>query len=338
MADRWKFGNYTFQSNPTDYSESLTMVGDTIITLNGNVITQPTYVTEKYSIQSIFFQHRPIINSVVGISNAYAIEFKNNKFYVLDNYNAVIHVYNSNFILQKSINVVSSYANMYTSFDVDSSENIYLTTWDGQSSHIVKVNSSGTLVSDVIYSRNSKAVAIQNYSGQLYVVTSNSLLHSLNPLYNGAYTDGAVSTLPLMPSDQLGYQGATIVDNYIVVSFYSDGVSGAYHIDLNNGVVVNHFELPVANSVNDICYDGKNFIFLDKSNNQLLYSNGNSVDVDIYELKQQLDTQGMLLMTDDMGYDAYVFANDYTIDRQDDNIYKYQVTINVEKIDRGNNQ
>lgn len=338
MSDRWQFGSYTFKSNPTDYSENISYVGDTVVTLNGNVITQPTYVQEKYQIQSIFFQHRPLIRNIVAVSNANAIEFKNNKFYELDSKNAKVNVYNSNFALQKSINVVSTYSNAYTSFDVDTSENIYLSTWDGQISHMVKVNSSGTLVSDGTYRSGYKIVAIQNYNGQLYVVTSDSVLHMLNPLINGTYNDNKSSSLPYMPPDQLGYQGATIIDHYIVVSYFSDWVSGAYHIDLNNGATVNHFELPSANIVNDICYDGNNFVFLDKSNNQLVYSNGNTVDVDVYELRLQLDTQGMLLMTDDMGFDVYVFANDYTVNRDDTNIVKYQVSIDVEKVDRGMNQ
>lgn len=337
MSDKWKFGSYIFKSNPTNYSENLSYVGDTVVTLNGNVITQPTYVQEKYQIQSTFFQHRPLLRNIVAVSNASAIEFKNNKFYELDSKNAIVNVYNHNFVLQKSISVSYGYANKYTSFDVDTSENIYLSTWDGSMSHILVVDSSGNLISDGTYSVG-EIVAIQYYSSQLYVITSNSILHKLNPIHSGMYTDALSANIPKMPIDQLGYQGATIIDHYIVVSYNSNGVSGAYHIDLNNGTTVNHFELPVSNVVNDICYDGTNFVFLDKSNNQLLYSNGNTVDVDVYELRLQLDSQGMLLMTDDMGFDVYVFANDYSINRDDTNIVKYQVTIDVEKVNRGMNQ
>jgi hypothetical protein len=141
-------------------------------------------------------------------------------------------------------------------------------------------------------------------------------------------------TLPYIDPQYIGYRGMEIVGNYLVVTFNNSDINGAYHIDRTTGIIANAFGVPTNPKVYDVTYDGQNFVFL-TSNNQLIYTNGNTLLADIYTIESNIRNNGYLYMTDDMGVQKKVAVANYTIDRMDGYLTMYDIQLTVTKIDRG---
>lgn len=344
MSNRWKLGNYTFLNNPSDSSQTYEIVGDTVTTLNGNVISQPSGYNQKYSIQALFFQHRPRLLSTVGMSNAIGIEFFNGDFYALNKVSNTIDVYSSNLsTLNKSITLPAMKCTQYVSFDLDYQGNFYILSYDGAYSYITCLSSGGNLSYDLQW-KNAQGTSIEYVNSYLYIVTTDNEVRKVNPSSSLVELEYAV-----LPSTSGGYRGSTSTGQFLIVSYCNNGNLGTYHIDTNTGSIVNNFEVSLnltsssqinlySNQQWDLAFDGINYVFLYPFNSTLFYSSGNTVMLDLYNLEQEILNNGYIKMIDDMGNIIYVAITDYSIDRKDNALQKYQVTMNIQVVDRGVNQ
>jgi hypothetical protein len=110
---------------------------------------------------------------------------------------------------------------------------------------------------------------------------------------------------------------------------------GAMFVDMSNGYICNTFSLPDYTEVSDIAYDGKNYVFSTYAGNKLLYTNGNTLHLDLYNLENQIRNYGFLSMVDDMGVSRRLTVSEYRIERQEGSLEKYSVDISAIKVNRG---
>jgi hypothetical protein len=336
MQDRWKLGNYTFTINPNKYTEQVSVVGDIITTLNGTVISQPTMLKEEYSLSSIFYQNRPKVIQQVSMPNLGGIKYVNGKYYVLNNTTKKVDVYTANYTLSKSISLLSTTPNgeNFIAFDVQSDE----TVWAVQRSTpdiVYKVVGATITKTNFNSSYGSiKGIKYDSSALDLWIITDKNVLSLFT---YPAWSQVKYLNLPIIAPNLLGYNGMDIINGYLVVSFVSDDISGAYHIDLTSGSICNVFSLPDLMQINDITYDGTNFVFSTQTGNQLVYTNGNTLSLDVYNLENEIRTKGYLDMIDDMGVKRRMTVNHYNIERQEGSLTKYSVDIQAVKVDRGNN-
>lgn len=334
MADRWKLGKYEFMINPNRYGEQIEMVGDNIKTLDGTLIVQPTSTQETYSFSSTFFQHRPRIKSEVSSGGGNGIEFLNNKFYILDAKNMKVNVFNKNMsTIEKSIQIITTpNEENIIDFDVQSDETVWAVERLSSQDYIHKIVGT-TRTKTAVPSLMGDIVGIKRMGDNLWVATNMARLYALNPsnLSIVQYVD-----LPNISFASYGYRGMTAMNGYIIVSYSDSEVSGVIYIDSSNGNLCNNFYLPKRVEIKDITFDGNSFIFL-VSDGSLIYSTGNTVMLDLYNLEKEIKSYGFINMIDDMGVKKRVFVSDYSIDRQEGNLYKYLVSITATKVGRGLN-
>lgn len=329
MSDKWKFGSYTFVINPNSNSENINYIGDNAVSLNGTVISMPTVRQEQYSFSSIFFQGMPRILNQVSIPNGIGIEILSGNYYVLNNSNKRIDKYNTNFSLLGSTSVsVSGNANLL-SFDIKN-DGSFVVVDDATNQTLYRISSSGNTNSSIT-GLDGTVQGIKAYNGYYWMVTSNDTFYQTDESLN---IINHVS-LPYIASDKFGYRGMTVSNGYIVVSFNASDIVGAYHIDKDTGNIVNAFSLPSYIEVYDVAYDGQNFIFSTRNNNQLVYTNGNTVLADVYTLENNIRNNGYLYMIDDMDVTRKVSVSNYSIERKEGFAQMYDVSITVNKIDRG---
>jgi hypothetical protein len=335
MADRWTLGQYKFTINPNKYGEQATMVGDTVVMLDGTVISQPTAMKEEYKLSSIFYQNRPIIKNTVSVPNLGGIEYKNGMYYVLNNTSKTIDVYTTNFSFVKSLAIIVNPIGTenFTSFDITSTENIYAIKSDLVTDYLYKV--AGATVTPIqvpsSVSGRVKGVEYDEISGNLWLITDTNTLYKTNINFTVFTT---VTMPPINPAK--GYRGMTMVGlNMLVISFNSDNMNGVYFVDTSNGYICNYFSLPDYADISDVTFNGTDYIFSTSVGNKLLYTNGNTLLLDIYNLENEIRSNGFLSMVDDMGVTRRVTVSDYRIERMEGSLQKYSIDISVTKVNRG---
>lgn len=323
--ERWQLGSYAFAINPNSYSEGLTYVGDNAVSLDGTVVSMPTVVEEQYNFGSTVWQGSPKVLSQVSVSNGSGVEIVSGNYYILNNNTHNIDEYNSNLSFIKSISLGVTYKT--NAFDVAPNGVIYGT--DG--SNLYTVSGGTTTFKNMGSSFSGQAQGMKYNNNNLWFATSSNMLYQTDMNLN---VINSVS-LPTIASNFLGYQGMTMIGDYLIVSFNSSDMTGAYHIDINTGNIVNAFSLPTYNPILDVAYDGKNFIFITQSGSQLITTNGNTVLVDLYTIEQNIKQNGYIYMIDDMNVKKQVTVNNYQIDRVDGYLTMYNITIQATKVDRG---
>lgn len=329
MSDRWQLGSYTFVINPNGNNENISYVGDNAIALDGTLVAMPTARQEQYSFSSVLFQGMPKITNQITMPNGIGIEVISGNYYSLNNTNKRIDKYDSNFSLLGSTIVGANTGVNLIAFDVKS-DGSFLVVDDATSQTLYTVT-SGNTGKATITGLDGSVQGLKNYNGYYWMITSNNTLYQTDTSFN---IINSVS-LPYISPDKTGYRGMTISNGYLVVSMNNSDMTGAYHIDMSNGNIVNAFSLPNYIEIYDVAYDGNSFIFITKNNNQLLYTNGNTVMVDIYNIENNITNNGFLYMVDDMGVKRKITVGSYSIERQDGFMQKYNINLNVTKIDRG---
>lgn len=325
--DKWKLGSYTFAVNPSKYGENYELIGDTVTTLNGTVISQPSTIKESYSFEGIFFQYRERIMSEVSIGNADFIEYVNGSFYTFDKTSKKVSKFSSSLSLQSQVTLATSNER---GFDFDGT--YYWIIEENAPNQLKKFSSAGVLSQTITISGvTPKGLSI--FGGYAWILGSNSKLYKYE-LSLGAQI--AYADLPTIPSSETAYVGMTEQNGYLVIAYNYDDFIGAYHLDTTNGTVVNQFSIPVSRDSLDVAYDGKNYVFLG-DDDIVRYTNGNTILLDIYNLEKEIKTKGYLDMVDDMGVVRRVFIEDYEIQRLEGNIHKYNVSISATKVNRGVN-
>lgn len=332
MSDRWQFGNYTFVINPNKYSENINYIGDNALTLNGTLISMPTLMQEQYTLSSTFYQGLPKVTSQVSVPNGSGVKLLSGNYYILNNTTKKIDQYNSNFSLIKSTTVPLSGGTNVMTFDIASNGTIYAIDDSAGGQHLYAIPTSGSAtISTIKNIGSSSAVGIKYDSGNLWLVSDQRTLYQTDITFNVMKQ----LSLPYIDPQYLKYKGLEIVGNYLVLSFNSADMTGAYHIDKSTGIIANAFSLPSYTPVVDVTYDGKNFIFMTQTGSQLIYTNGNTLLSDIYTLESNIRNNGYIYMIDDMDIEKKVTVSNYSIDRVDGHLQMYNVDLTVSKIDRG---
>lgn len=329
MSKKWKLGGYEFSINPNKYGEKIKIVGDTAISLDGTVISQPTSISTTYNMSSVFFQHRPRINSEVNLGEYVGIEYAGGFLYTLDNTNNTIKKYSKNLSsIEESKQLLD---NDYICFDIDYQNNIAWVVDVYSEIHGISMDGS---VSDVHYATSvvGSIVGIKLLGGFVWVVTRSSLLYKLNK-DNMSIISGV--DLPNIEYIDVGYRGMTAEDNFLIITFNNKEHSGVYYIDSDNGNIVNTFFISKDVKFYDVSYDGRFFVFMKYEEDKILYINGNTVLLDLYIFEREIKKKGFLDFKDDMGVTKRVVVDDYSISRMEGNLNKYKVNISATKVDRG---
>lgn len=328
VSEKWQLGSYTFTINPNKYGEGHTYVGDNAVSLNGTVISMPTTVQEQYNFSSTLYQGSPRLISQVSMPNAVGIKLLSGNYYVGNNSTKKIDQYNSNFSLIKSYNTGISSGNILA-LDIAPNGTIYaLDDLSSQQLHTITSTSGNT--AKAVSNMPNQIEGIKYDSGNLWMVDKGGILYQTDMNFNISQR----VTLPYVAPQYIGYRGMEIIGNYLVVTFNSSDINGVYHIDKTTGIIANAFEVPTNPTIYDITYDGQNFVFL-TSNNQLIYTNGNTLLADIYTIESNIRNNGYLYMTDDMGVTRKVSVSSYSLDRADGYLTMYNLQLTVNKIDRG---
>lgn len=326
MSDRWKLGSYTFEINPSDYSENITIVGDNAVTLGGFIVSQPTLVKEEYSFSSTFWQGNPRILNTVSMPNGSGIKMLSGNYYVLNNSTKKIDVYNTGYSSLKHISVSG---NNLTSFDVAPVETCYVVE-NLSSSQILHTVTSSTQSTKTISGLSGNVTGIKFYNNNLWMVTDKDILYNTDMNFKILNS----VNLPSISPNYLGYRGLGIGGSYLLVTMNTSDMSGVYHIDMSTGSIVNAFSIPTMMNLLDVVYDGTNFIFINDQN-QLVFTNGNTVLADIYTIDNQIKTSGTLTMVDDMGVNRTITVSQFNPQRVDGYMQMYKVDITGTKVDRG---
>jgi hypothetical protein len=337
MSQRWKLGNYQFTVNPNRYGESVEVVGDTVKTLDGTVISQPTELDESYEITSVFFQSRPRIVAELSFPKSQGLKFVNGNYYLLDNTTKKVNKYNKNMSLLSTTNIIDTpNGENLIALDVESDGTIWAVQESVSPSKIHKVvNTTKTIYSMPVQVQGTvEGICVD--SSFIYIVTD---LRKLYKISKSNMTSVSSVSLPFISYNNLGYQGMSIIKGYLVMSFNDGEQSGAYHMDINDGRVVSRFSIPntTYTELIDVTHDGTNFVFLCNGGTNVKYSNGNTLLVDIYELENQIQNYGYLNLVDDMGVSRRVTVTNYGFEREDNSLTKYQVNLSIKKVGRGVN-
>jgi hypothetical protein len=330
VSEKWQLGSYTFTINPNKYGEGYTYVGDNAVSLDGTVISMPTTIQEQYNFSSTLYQGNPKLISQVSMPNAVGVKLLSGNYYVANNSTKKIDQYNSNFGLIKSYNTGAGSGNNLLALDIAPNGTLYALEdlVGGQYLHTITSTTGNT--SKTVTNMSNKIEGIKYDNGNLWMVDTSGVLFQTDMNFN----INMQVTLPYIDPQYIGYRGMEIVGNYLVVTFNNSDINGAYHIDRTTGIIANAFGVPTNPKVYDVTYDGQNFVFL-TSNNQLIYTNGNTLLADIYTIESNIRNNGYLYMTDDMGVQKKVAVANYTIDRMDGYLTMYDIQLTVTKIDRG---
>lgn len=334
MSERWRIGSYEFKINPNSYSEQYEMVGDTVTTINGTIISQPTFVDESYMISSIFFQPRPRILSEVA-TNGTNVCMANNRYYFYNQTDRKIRRYNTNLVLEATVTVAGT--DSFVAFDVSGavgSETYYMVTGDTTSAKLCLVNNTGVTSSYGTLMVGEQITGIKRYDTRYYVITKSGKIYR----YNFGYVQIDRVDLPSVPTGgYLGYRGIDVTAGIATVSCVSfDNLTTIYQIDIaNDGSVVNAFALEKNFNANDIVMVNGNFSLV-TNDNTIVTTNGVTVLLDIYKLKKEVFDKGYLDMKDDMDVTRRVAVRDIKVDRNEGYLHKYAVSLSVVKVNRGN--
>jgi hypothetical protein len=332
MLERWRLGDYEFRVNPNRAGQRIQMVGDTVKTLDGTVISQPSFAKKTYSLESKFYQHRERVIEEVSIVGD-AIEAKGEFIYTFNFQDKIVRR------LNKSLSEETILATLTTplpvSFDVTTLQDgtpVFWTVEDGAPNKIHKFDETGTLSQSIVVDSAGTVRGIKVVDDGIWVINSSSELYKVDMSGNNLkYTE-----LPFISYSEVGYKGMTIEGDYIIVSYTNDGHSGAYHVNMDNGNTVNHFGLKIDAEVQDIAIDGDKYLMT--FNDGIMRSTkGNTLMLDMYNLERNIRNYGFVDLVDDMGVRVRVYVSDYSIDREEGNLHKYSVSINATKVDRGVN-
>lgn len=325
---KWKYGNYQFAINPNSQSSKVDMVGDNVRTLSGALISQPTSFEESYDISSVFYQQRSRSLSKISLSNASGIEYYNNQFYVLNKTNDRIDIYNKNFTFVSSVSLSAVTNKSYSAFDV-ASDGFYIVSSTGTTTDMFyKINlTTGALISNTSLTKPSSddATGIRYMNGYVWILRLDGTLEKY-------FTNMTKSLTIILPSG-LSYYGLTSDSTYLIIG-NNDSYSKIYHIETSAGKIINQISFDDIVSIKDIGYDGSYFYALNSSN-QLQTIKGNTVEIDILNLKNEVLTKTYVDIIDDMGVITRVSTSSFSATRKLGYDHYYDVSMTISKVNRG---
>jgi hypothetical protein len=322
---KWKYGNYQFAINPNSQSARISVVGDEVRTLTGALISQPTGLQESYNISAVFFQPRSRALGQTVLTNAIFVKTYNNQFYALNRTNDSIDIYNQSYVFVSSISLSAVTNKSYMAFDVQP-DGIWIVSDNGANDTVYKISLAGALLSTNSVAKTISASGLRYFNGYLWILRTNGTIDKIRP------TD-FVKMLTLALPYGLYYYGMTSDANYLIVG-NNDSYSKIYHVDSVTAGVVNQITFDNILSITDVAYDGTKFYILNNTN-QLQIIMGNTVEIDIYNLQNQITGYKFVNLVDDMGATTRVYVSDFSAERRQEYEHLYNVSMTINKIDRG---
>ncbi len=323
---RWKYGDYEFRINPYAADTSTELIGDNVRTLSGAHVSQPSFLKDSYSVNSVFYQPRSRAVSQTTVQNSAFIKYDNNQFYVLNKVNDRIDVYSKNLLNRAfSIPLTALQNKNYVSFDVFSN-NIYVVSSINSTTDSINIlDSSGGIVSNGTLAKSIECSGARYFNGYLWLLRTNG---NIEKIRTNDFAKVAVVVLPY----ELYYAGLSSDSNFLIVG-NRDSYNKILHIDSTTGKIINQITMDNMNPIYDLEYDGKYFYTL--NNNVIQVIQGNTVECDLHLFQYEIDTKSFVDMVTDMGVATRVMVSNLTIRRRIEFEHMYDVSMSITKVDRG---
>lgn len=326
MTQRWKYGNYTFTINPSAKDSSIEMVGDNVRTLSGAYISQPTAMQETHDIKAVFYQGRNRSISVTSFPNYKGIESMSGNLYSIYSPADAVYVFNENMTLQNTLSISGCTNKNYIAFDIQPDYTWVCSSSTGNTEIVYKVARNGTVATGNTVPMTSATTGLKYLNGYIWMLRDNGNLDQYRE------TDFAKTNTFVLPSG-VGYSGLSSSGDYLVVGTNLNTYPTIYHVDSNNGNIVNAITFNM-NNITDIAVHKDGTIY--NYNSGLLQRIvPNTTSLDLYNLEKEIDGNKFVTLTDDMGISSRVIATNYSATRNIDYEYMFDVSMTITKVNRG---
>jgi WD40 repeat protein len=200
---------------------------------------------------------------------------------------------------------------------------------NGSYDSIYKISLSGSLLvnNTNAIAKTVQAVGVELMSGYLWVLRGTGKIDQVR------ITDFSVTTSAIVLQFGINYAGITSDGTYLIVGS-NDNYTKLYHVDTVNNVAINQITFDNILTITDLAYDGSKYYILNSSN-QLQSISGNTVDIDVYRLRNEIQNYKYVNLVDDMGITTRVFASNFSSNRKDGYEHMYDISMTINKIDRG---
>lgn len=334
MNQRWKYGNYTFRINPNGHDTKYSVVGDDVRTLSGAVISQPTGVTEGHSVQAVFYQPRTRIINELSLSSASFIAYGNN-LHALIAASQSVNVYSEDLsTVISTISLSSIPSTSYVGFDVSSGYLWVAIDAGTTAKQFYKINPSGTVVASFTLShaagKSLKDIAVDN--GVLYTLWDDYTVQ-YSTVSSGTNTAITVYRTIYLPNTA-GYFGLGVDSGYLIAGSYDYDNNTIFHIDVASGMVVNGITTDGINAIDDVAFDGKTYLVLNRARGTIQYIQGNTTQLDLFKFRVET-ASGYVRLTDYRGVQVRVAITDLSVTRRIEYEHMYEVSASFMTVDRG---
>jgi hypothetical protein len=328
MSERWKYGNYEFMINPNSYDGKFDIIGDEVRTLSGALISQPTAIIETYDIQSIFYQPRTSIKSVINIPSGSLVSYIGINICIVNKSNDTIQIYNKNMVYQSSISLLSCSNKNYVGFDIQSDFIWICSNVDSTNEIYYKLNLDGTLSASFNIQKTILCSGIRVFQGYLWSLRTSGNIDKFR------ITD-FVKTVTIQLPFGLYYSGIFSDNMFLIVGNNDNPKPKLYHIDPINGGIINISSCEGIDEISAFLLYDKGLLLLNENLKRMQLLNINTVEADLYKLNKEIETKRFVNLVDDMGINMRVSVVSMNLDRVMGYEYMYQVSMTVQKVDRG---
>lgn len=329
MANRWQYGNYQFDINPSSFSMDTKLVGDELRTLTGALVSQPSFLQDKYTASTTFYQPRTRVKGLTSFQNGVSIDCYNQKTYVLNKVNDRIDIYNQNYVFQSSLPLSVITTNKAYLWISVNSTGIYIASQRTSPAGLFvhSLNLTGSFLSTLTLASSSTLTGFTNFGGYHWILSNNGNIYKIRP------SDGASIITYALPYG-LYYEGISNDTDFLIVG-NKDTFIKVYHVDSTSGRIVNQFSDDTITTFNDIAYNGTQYLAINNTSFSLQIILANTVEAEIYKFKTEMSSKKFVDMIDHLGIIRRVYISSLSIDRSSTSQYMYQVTMSITKVDRG---
>lgn len=321
----WKYGNYTFISNPSTVEEEVSFVGDIIRTSSGRLIIQPTTYVRNLSLESLFYQPHDSLQEKYYLTSSYISLAVSGMSVFLLRSSGVIDRYNYNMVYLSSLFPTTSGTPIALTYDGVS---LWLCAEQSTTQHTLYEVSpvDGTVSKSFVYTNTPARAVGLGYSGNfpygyLVKLRSDGIVESINP------SNGQI----------VAYHQDII--NYTFTSLAGGNCNGdimyvikdrskilIYHV--NDDKVIDIIDILDTSSYLSISSFNSYFLLIPSSVNEVHRYFLNTVVKDVYDLEKQV-VSGKVTMIDEYNNNVQVVVNSYNISRQEGLYKAYRINLSV---------
>ncbi|MGE4412478.1 MAG: hypothetical protein AB7E45_02115 [Candidatus Caldatribacteriota bacterium] len=322
----WKYGNYTFISNPSTAEEEVSFIGDIIRTSSGRLIIQPTTYVRNLSLESLFYQAHDSLQERYYLASSYiSIAVSGTSIFLLRS-SGVIDRYNYNMVYLSSLSPTISGIPIALTYDGVS---LWLCAEQSSTQYTLYEVSpvDGSISKTFVYTDvPARAVGLGylgNFPyGYLVKLRNDGIVESINPSDGrivAYHQDIAKYTFTSLAGGNCDVDIMYVIKDGNKVLIYN--VSDDRVIDIID-LVLNTF------SYLSICNFNDYFLLIPSSVNEVHRYFLNTVVKDVYNLEKQV-ASGRVSMIDEYGNNMQVIVNDYNISRREGLYKAYNIDLSV---------